>query len=144
MFHSDGYWRTSLTEYDHRDSEESAPAEYPPEQPEADQLDDDGAAYGAEEVELENALIKELEETEQQDGEDQEMEGTATAAAATAEDDDASDAGSEDLEAESSESEEEDLEEEDAGEGDDDVEMADDANPGSAQAPQAQPEVMVH
>ena len=83
-------------------------------------MDDDGAAYGAEEVELENALIKELEETEQQDGEDHEMEG------------------------ESSESEEEDLEEEDAAEGDDDVEMADDANPGSAQAPQAQPEVMVH
>ncbi|RAO64474.1 uncharacterized protein BHQ10_000486 [Talaromyces amestolkiae] len=126
------------------DSEESAPAEYPPEQPEADQLDDDGAAYGAEEVELENALIKELEETEQQDGEDHEMEGAPVAAAATAEDDDASDAGSEDLEAESSESEEEDLEEEDAAEGDDDVEMADDANPGSAQAPQAQPEVMVH
>jgi histone chaperone ASF1 len=126
------------------DSEESAPAEYPPEQPEADQLDDDGAGYGAEEVELENALIKELEETEHQDGEDHEMEGTVTAAAAaTAEDDDASDAGSEDLEAESSESEEEDLEEEDAGDGDDDVEMADDANP-SAHAPQAQPEVMVH
>ncbi|EED19908.1 histone chaperone ASF1, putative [Talaromyces stipitatus ATCC 10500] len=124
------------------DSEESAPAEYPPEQPEADQLDDDGAAYGAEEVELENALIKELEEVEHQDGEDHEMEGTSAATAA-AEDDDASDAASEDLEAESSESEEEDLDEEDAGDGDDDVEMADDANPGSAR-PQSQPEVMVH
>lgn len=127
-----------------RDSEESAPAEYPPEQPEADQLEDDGSGYGAEEVELENALIKELEETERQegDGEDHEMEGTGNAAAA--DDDDASDAGSEDLEAESSESEEEDLDEEEAGDGDEDVEMGDDTNNGTAHPPQHQAEVMVH
>lgn len=134
----------------YRDSEESAPAEYPPEQPEADQLDDDGTAYGAEEVELENALLKELEEVDTQEvegegegeGEDHDMEGTATAAAGDI--DDASDAGSEDLEAESSGSEEEDLEEEEAGDGDDDVEMADDTNSGAAQPPQRQSEVMVH
>jgi histone chaperone ASF1 len=132
-----------LTWYTLRDSEESAPAEYPPEQPEADQLEDDSGAYGAEEVELENALLKELEDAEHQgDGEDHEMEGAEPAAAVP--DDDASDAGSEDLEAESSGSEEEDLDEEDAGEGDDDVEMADDTNAGAAQPPQAGAEVMVH
>ncbi|OKL60400.1 Histone chaperone asf1 [Talaromyces atroroseus] len=125
------------------DSEESAPAEYPPEQPEADQLEDDGATYGAEEVELENALRKELEDAERQgDGEDHEMEGAEPTGAVP--DDDASDAGSEDLEAESSGSEEEDLDEEEAGDGDDDVEMADDTNTGAARPPHRQPEVMVH
>ncbi|KAH8692687.1 histone chaperone asf1 [Talaromyces proteolyticus] len=124
------------------DSEESAPAEYPPEQPEADGLEDDSAAYGAEEVELENALIKELEEAETTgqgvpEGEDHEMEGAEPTAGAG--DDDASDAGSEDLEAESSDEEEEDLEEEEGGE--EDVEMGDDA--ASHQHPH-QPEVMVH
>ncbi|KAL1964084.1 hypothetical protein VTN77DRAFT_7502 [Rasamsonia byssochlamydoides] len=120
------------------DSEESAPAEYPPDQPEADALDDDGTAYGAEEAELEAALIKELEEAERL-AEDQDMEG------------DDSDAGSEDIEAES-EDEEEDLEveEEEVEDGDEDVEMADDAESkdeasGSAQQPQQhQPELMVH
>ncbi|RMZ83711.1 hypothetical protein DV738_g881, partial [Chaetothyriales sp. CBS 135597] len=48
------------------DSEDSAPAEYPPDQPEADQLDDDGANYGAEEAEMQAALEKELAETEAQ------------------------------------------------------------------------------
>lgn len=123
-----------------RDSEESAPAEYPPEQPEADALEDDGTAYGAEEVELENALIKELEEADGPNGEageDQEMDGGETTAGAA--DDDASDAGSEDLEAESSDDEEEDEEEEG---GEEDVEMGDDSN--AAQPPPHQPEVMVH
>lgn len=130
-----------------RDSEESAPAEYPPEQPEADVLEDDGAAYGAEETELEAALIKELEDVDHQDGDDQEMEGTETAAAATAEEDDDSDAGSEDLEAESSGSEDEDLEDDDAADGEDDVEMGDDGEPKdnvAAQQAQHQPELMVH
>jgi histone chaperone ASF1 len=108
-----------------RDSEESAPAEYPPEQPEADVLDDDAAAYGAEEVDLEAALIKELEEVDRQgSGEDQEMEVEAPGGLPAAGDDD-SDAGSEDLEAESESSEEE-LEEDEQGDGDEDVEMADD------------------
>ena len=107
-----------------RDSEESAPAEYPPEQPEADVLDDDAAAYGAEEVDLEAALIKELEEVDRQgSGEDQEMEVEAPGLPAAGDDD--SDAGSEDLEAESESSEEE-LEEDEQGDGDEDVEMADD------------------
>jgi histone chaperone ASF1 len=107
------------------DSEESAPAEYPPEQPEADVLDDDAAAYGAEEVDLEAALIKELEEVDRQgSGEDQEMEVEAPGGLPAAGDDD-SDAGSEDLEAESESSEEE-LEEDEQGDGDEDVEMADD------------------
>jgi histone chaperone ASF1 len=108
-------------------------------------LDDDGAAYGAEEAELEAALVKELEEVEHQGGEDQEMEVTGPR------EDDDSDAGSEDLEAESSGSEEEDLEEDEAGDGDEDVEMADDAEPkgeasgAAAQQPQQhQPELMVH
>ena len=118
-----------------RDSEDSAPAEYPPDQPEADALDDDGAAYGAEEVELEVALVKELEETEAQDeqpGEDMDMGGVDNPAGPANEDikeeDEASDAGSEDLEAESSGSDEEELEEDDNGEGDEDVEMGDDAD----------------
>jgi len=137
------------------DSEESAPAEYPPEQPEADALDDDSAGYGAEETELEAALVRELEETETQIGEDQEMEGTeGVATRGDGDDESASDAGSEDLEAESSGSEDEDLEEEEAGEGDgeDDVEMADDGEhkdasnsggAGSAHQAQHQPELMV-
>jgi histone chaperone ASF1 len=129
-----------------RDSEESAPAEYPPEQPEADVLEDDGAGYGAEETELEAALIKELEDVEHQDGDDQEMEGTETAAVPAAEED-VSDAGSEDLEAESSGSEDEDLEDDEAADGEEDVEMGDDAeskNNVAAQQAQHQPELMVH
>ncbi|OXV11461.1 hypothetical protein Egran_00781 [Elaphomyces granulatus] len=134
------------------DSEEAAPAEYPPEQPEADVLDDDGAAYGAEEVDLEAALIKELEDVDRQgSGEDQEMEveGPGTLRAAEEED---SDAGSEDLEAESESSEEE-LEEDEQGDGDEDVEMADDAEtkdetdnakPDGAAQQQHHPEQMVH
>ena len=61
-----------------RDPDASAPAEYPPEQPDADSLDDDGAAYGAEEAELEAALVKELAEVEREVNafeEDQEMGG---------------------------------------------------------------------
>lgn len=101
-------------------------------------MDDDGSAYGAEEAELEAALMKELEEAERL-GDDQDMEG-----------DDDSEAGSEDLEAESIGDEEEDLEEEEAGEGDEDVEMADDAEPkenagaSAQQSQQHQPELMVH
>lgn len=54
------------------DSEESAPAEYPPEQPEADLLEDDGAAYGAEEAD---------EEDGEEAGEDDEERKAAAAAA---------------------------------------------------------------
>lgn len=87
-----------------RDSEESAPAEYPPDQPEADGLDDDSAAYGQEEVELEAALVQELqtaENTEPPKGEDQEMEGTGN------QEEEISDGESEDIEDESDDDEDE-------------------------------------
>ncbi|EXJ86435.1 histone chaperone ASF1 [Capronia epimyces CBS 606.96] len=134
------------------DSEESAPAEYPPEQPEADTLDDDGAAYGAEEAELQAALEKELEEvetaTQKAPNGDQEM--TEEVSKPKDEEDDASDVGSEDLEEESSESE--DDEEEDEGADGEDAEMVDgDEKPaasagtnGEQKATEPQPEVMVH
>ncbi|EEH20046.1 histone chaperone asf1 [Paracoccidioides brasiliensis Pb03] len=146
------------------DSEDSAPAEYPPDQPEADALDDDGTAYGAEEAELENALLKELQEVEElhaagaAPGEDHEMCDSADlvgpAREEEGEENDDSDAGSEDLEAESSGSDDEEDEDEGAeGDGDDDVEMGDDteqksdgnqSNHMEDQRQQAQPELMVH
>ncbi|MCJ1285779.1 Histone chaperone asf1 [Xylographa opegraphella] len=141
------------------DSEDSAPAEFPPEQPEADVIEDDGTAYGAEEAELEAALIKEEAALGPEDA-DEEMAGAddtagPSGAAAKAEDDEDSDAGSEDLEAESSGSEDEDIEDEEGeGEGDEDMEMGEDGEAKTA-APQEAPngqsigdaghgEVMVH
>jgi histone chaperone ASF1 len=131
-----------------RDSDDSAPAEYPPDQPEADGLEDDSGAYGAEERELEAALLKELEESNKPaDGEDHEMEGAEAPAGKEDEDEDeVSDAESEDLEAESDD-DEEDLDEEEGGDGDEDVEMGDDAEKDESSAKPAhpaQPEVMVH
>ncbi|KAL3461274.1 histone chaperone [Aspergillus heterothallicus] len=126
------------------DSEESAPAEYPPEQPEADVLEDDSGAYGAEEVELENALVRELEEAEKEEpakGEDHEMEGTDN------HEEEISDAESEDIEDESDD-DDDDIDEEEAGDADEDVEMGDDTEPKddntnpAAHHPQQQ--VMVH
>ncbi|KAL2809795.1 histone chaperone asf1 [Aspergillus granulosus] len=126
------------------DSEESAPAEYPPEQPEADVLEDDSAAYGAEEVELENALVRELEEAEKEEpakGEDHDMEGTDN------HEDELSDAESEDIEDESDD-DDDDIDEEEGGDADEDVEMGDDTEPKddntnpAAHHPQQQ--VMVH
>ena len=111
------------------DSEDSAPAEFPPEQPEADIGEDDEKQYGAEEVELEEALIKEEAELKQQQ-EDAEMEGADDTIGAEnkveVEDDDESDAGSEDLEADSSGSEDDDGEEEEEGEGADEGEEGED------------------
>ncbi|PGH18116.1 histone chaperone asf1 [Helicocarpus griseus UAMH5409] len=145
------------------DSEDSAPAEYPPDQPEADVLDDDGTAYGAEEAELEAALLKELQEAEEKRnggaapaGEDQEMgdaeeqQDHPIKEEEGDDNDNESDAGSEDLEAESSGSDEEDDEDEGGeGDGDDDVEMGDDAeHKGDSnqanQRQQQQSEQMVH
>ncbi|PGH18893.1 histone chaperone ASF1 [Polytolypa hystricis UAMH7299] len=134
------------------DSDDSAPAEFPPEQPEADGLDDDGAAYGAEEAEMQAALEEELAKVEQEaPGDDQEMGGVVR------DEDEESEAGSEDLEAESSGSDDEEDEEDGGeGEGDDDIEMGDDAedkgepsgngqpNPATEQRQQQQSEVMVH
>ncbi|MCJ1394743.1 Histone chaperone asf1 [Xylographa bjoerkii] len=141
------------------DSEDSAPAEFPPEQPEADIVEDDGTAYGAEEAELEAALIKEEAALGPEDA-DEEMAGAddtagAPDAAAKAEDDEDSDAGSEDLEAESSGSEEDDIEDEEGeGEGDEDMEMGEDgeakpaapqeAHNGQSIGEASHGEVMVH
>ena len=131
----------------HRDSDDSAPAEYPPDQPEADGLDDDSAAYGAEERELEAALLKELEESNKPaEGDDHEMEGADAPAGKEDEEEEISDAESEDLEAESDD-DEDDLDEEEGGDGDDDVEMGDDTEPKDDAAKpthQPQPELMVH
>jgi histone chaperone ASF1 len=149
-----------------RDTEESAPAEYPPEQPEADTLDDDGTAYGAEEAEMQAALEKELAETEAAaaaaeqatNGDDHEMAGTGELAAKVREDDEVSEAGSEDLEADSSGSDDEDDEEEGGegaeGDADEDMDLAEgdenksaEAVKGGEQEPmpqQGHPQVMVH
>lgn len=140
-------WIAPLT-FACRDSEESAPAEYPPDQPEADNLDDDSNAYGAEEAELEAALVKELEdankEGEPDAGEDHEMEGAEPTTGK--EDEDESDAGSEDLEEDSDDDDDDELDEEDGG--DEDVEMGDDSeqkdDPAGKTTHPAQPEVMVH
>jgi histone chaperone ASF1 len=102
------------------DSEEGAPAEYPPDQPEADQAEDDGATYGAdeeEEVEGEAAADLEVkdEEAAQVKTDDVEMEGTE---APPKEEDEESEAGSEDIgdESEEGEDEEEELEDEEGDE----------------------------
>ncbi|KAF2760862.1 histone deposition protein Asf1 [Pseudovirgaria hyperparasitica] len=125
------------------DSEESAPAEFPPDQPEADQAEDDADAYGAEEEEEEEADAAVEGEGEAAQGEDMEMGGVEEAAEAKVEDDAASDAGSEDLEAESSgEDDEEDEEEEVVEEAGDDMET-DEAQPKDAAQPGGQ-DVMVH
>lgn len=131
------------------DSEESAPAEYPPDQPEADNLDDDGAAYGIEETELEAALMKELAESEKPPGEDQYMEGAEGTAGREDDEEEISDAESEDLEAES-DYDEEDIDEDETGDADEDVEMGDDSEQKDEAAKQEQhqqhqhSEVMVH
>lgn len=114
------------------DSEESAPAEFPPEQPDVDAQEDDGATYGAEEEEEEEeeaAELAEAEATAQTKSEDADMEGVDAPAKADDEDDD-DEAGSEDIEDESEDDDEEDLEE-DEGEagagGDHDMEVDDNA-----------------
>jgi len=145
-----------------RDTEESAPAEYPPEQPEADTLDDDGTAYGAEEAEMQAALEKELAETEAAaaanqttNGEDHDMAGADDLAAKLKDEDEVSEAGSEDLEADSSGSDDEEDEEEGAegAEADEDMEMvegdekpAEPVKPGEQKSmpQQGQQQVMVH
>lgn len=98
-----------------RDSDDSAPPLYPPEQPEAD-IVADGEEYGAEEPEEE-----EEEEEDVADGADgaadpdamiDDAENTGNNADPSKAVEEESDAGSEDLEAESSGSEEEEVEEE--------------------------------
>ena len=153
-----GCWRNTWPKTDHqsRDSEDSAPAEYPPEQPGVDQEEDDGTAYGAEEAEMQAAVEKELAEFETENvatNGDADMGGTDQPHAAPKEDDEASEAGSEDLEADSSDDDDDDEDEEEAGgnEGDEDMEMGDGeekpaATNGETKSAtgQQQPEVMVH
>jgi len=107
------------------DSEESAPPEFPPDQPEAD-LVADGEEYGADEAdEEEEEEVAEGAEgaVEANGGEDSEMAGTETATADVAEDED--EEGSEDLEGESSGSEDEEAEEEQEFDGDEAMEVDD-------------------
>lgn len=110
------------------DSEESAPAEYPPEQPEADTAEDDGAQYGADEDEEEEVEEVANGESAKAAGDDADM-AEAAEPEVSKEDDEASDAGSEDLEAESSGSDDDEEDEEEGegeaeGEGPADEEMA--------------------
>ncbi|KAI5790678.1 ASF1 like histone chaperone-domain-containing protein [Peziza echinospora] len=97
------------------DSEDSAPPEFPPEQPEADLVPDDEELYGAEEVAAEEAEIAgEGEVDPDAMDEDVEMAGADEAAGENLKDDDEiSNDGSEDLEAESDGSEDEEDDEED-------------------------------
>jgi histone chaperone ASF1 len=112
----------------YRDSDASAPAEFPPDQPEAD-LTADGEEYGAEEAEEEEEELAEGAEGAAVDPDamvqDSEMAGVDGQHALAAGEE--SDAGSEDLEAESSGSEDEELEDEEEvegeGEGDGDEAM---------------------
>ncbi|GAB7352145.1 hypothetical protein MBLNU459_g2635t1 [Dothideomycetes sp. NU459] len=138
------------------DSEDSAPAEFPPEQPEADAADDDETKYGADEEEEEEEEVA-GEAAPKVEGEDAEMVGVPEESnGAPKEDDEASDAGSEDLEAESSGSEDEEEEEEEVeGEGevegpaDEDLEMGEGHEgtvpvPPIAEQQKPQSDVMVH
>ncbi|KAI7328580.1 Histone chaperone [Hortaea werneckii] len=155
------------------DSEESAPAEFPPEQPDVDQAEDDEARYGAEDdgeeeegeaPELVEGGSGEAAKAKAPQGEDAEMEGVENGDGKEEDDDESSDAGSEDIENESSDDDEEDLEEDEAEEGaegeasgqhgDHDMDMGED-HPGDQKAgmqqqqqhhqqQQQQADVMVH
>ncbi|KAG0647253.1 Anti-silencing function 1 [Hyphodiscus hymeniophilus] len=126
------------------DSDDSAPAEFPPDQPEAD-LNADGDQYGAEELEEE-------EEVEPVEGavadpdamvDDSELAGPEGGDPVAESDNE----GSEDLEGESSGSEDEEIEEEEEGEGagDDAMEMDVEKPNGANGALEHHPdEVMAH
>lgn len=132
------------------DSEESAPAEFPPEQPEADLAPDDGDQYGAEELEEEEAEAEaEAEEVgaatrdpDAMDLEDTEMGGVP--AAVGGEDESAAE-GSEDIEDSTDEEVEE--EEEEGAEEDDAMAMDHDGQgvaPGGAGQPPVQQPIAQH
>lgn len=106
------------------DSEESAPPEFPPEQPEAD-LTADGDQYGIEEEEEEEEEV----EGAAADGDDAAMAGGEDTAGPANDEDAESEAGSEEIDIEDSEGEDE--EEGDEEGGDDDMEM-DDAEPSAS------------
>lgn len=128
------------------DSLESAPSEFPPDQPEADEAEDDADNYGVEE---EEELEGEEEAGAAPADEDVEMGGADDTAGPVVgkEADEPSDDGSEDLEAESS-GEDDEEEEEGEGEAEEDDAMVDDSAAGksgeassSAQLATAQPVV---
>lgn len=139
------------------DSEESAPSEFPPEQPDVDNQEDDEAAYGAEEEQEEEeegsaaagALAEggEVLATAKVPGEDADMEGVEN----SKDDDEESNAGSEvDLEAESEDDEDDEEEAEEEADAED-MEMDDapqDAQSGNktagVQQQHHQAEMMVH
>ncbi|PLB36111.1 nucleosome assembly factor ASF1 [Aspergillus candidus] len=132
------------------DTEESAPAEYPPDQPEADNLEDDSGAYGVEETELEAALVKELaDHGKEPKAEDHEMEGAEPTPVKEEDEEEISDGNeSEDIEDESDD-DDDDLDEEDGADGDEDVEMGDDSeqkddSKSNHPVQPPHPEVMVH
>lgn len=105
------------------DSEESAPPEFPPEQPEAD-LTADGDQYGIEEEEEEEEA-----EGAAVEGEDAAMAGGEDTAGPANDEDAESEAGSEEIDIEDSEGDEDEEEGEEGG--DDDMEM-DEAEPNAA------------
>jgi histone chaperone ASF1 len=103
-----------------RDSEDSAPAEFPPDQPDADQAEDDEDKYAADETDLE-AVVEGEGTPADPDAMDTDMGGaddTAGPSAVPTKEDEG--AESEDLEAESS------GDEEDEEEGDEDEQMVED------------------
>ncbi|KAM7204277.1 ASF1 like histone chaperone domain containing protein [Naviculisporaceae sp. PSN 640] len=128
------------------DSEASAPAEFPPEQPEADLVADE-EEYGAEE--LAEELEAEKAEAAEKDGQ-MEVEGAEGEVENGVDEDEMSEDGSVDIEGESEDELEEDFEE--AGEGEDQPMQDDDMDidmdkPATAAAPAggaAKPEGMVH
>ncbi|KAF1920542.1 ASF1 like histone chaperone-domain-containing protein [Ampelomyces quisqualis] len=129
------------------DSDESAPPEFPPEQPEAD-LNADGDQYGIEEEEEEEDEAE--AEAAPVEGEDAAMAGAEDTAGPANDDDAESEAGSEEIDIEDSEGEDEEDEGEEGGEDDMEVDDGEGAN-GEKQVPQ-QPgvqqqhgaDVMVH
>lgn len=123
------------------DSELSAPAEFPPEQPEADLAADDGAEYGADEAEEEEEAEAEAANGEAAAGEDSAMGGVEAdqMQVENGAEEEVSDDGSEDIEGESED--EEDEEEEGEGEAAEGDEMEVDSD--KPAAPQ-KAEVMAH
>ncbi|CBX98235.1 Histone chaperone asf1 [Plenodomus lingam] len=101
------------------DSDESAPPEFPPEQPEAD-LTADGDQYGIEEEEEEEEAEGAVVE-----GEDAAMAGADDTAGPANDEDAESEAGSEEIDIEDSEGDDEEEEGEEGEGGDDEMEMDD-------------------
>lgn len=136
--HSDGLLTKPCL---HRDNDATAPAEFPPEQPEADLAVEE--EYGADEVDLEEDLEEGAVET---NGEGSAANGNGEDAAMAGEqvlDDEMSEDGSVDLEGESEDDEEEQEQEQEEGaapDGGDEM----DVDMGDAPDGPSQPELMAH